>query len=110
MRALFGDATVENYGDFVGCADGGESVSDNESCSAAAELVKSLLDHDLGGIVEGACCLVEDKYAWVLQENSRDAEALLLTAGKLDSALADLGIITLFEGHDVIVNVCSVLD
>ena len=105
MRALLDDVTVGDDGDLVGIFDGGETVSDHDGGSALAELVQCLLDHDLGGVVKRTGRLVQNEDRRVLEEHTRDAKTLFLTARQTHAALADDSIVALLHRHDVIMDV-----
>ena len=105
VGAALGDMAVHHDGDLVGVADGGETVRDDEGGASLAELVECLLDEHLGGVIECTGCFVQNQNGGILEENACDAQSLLLTARKLDAALTDLGVVALFKGHDVFVDV-----
>jgi len=85
--ALFYDENL------VGATDGGEAVGDHEGGAALHEEVEAVLDEGLGFGVERARGLVEYEDAGVGEDGARDGEALALTAGELDAALADDGVV-----------------
>ena len=73
--------------------------------AALAQLVQRLLDEDLGGVVQRAGGLVEYQDRGVFEEHARYGQALLLPAGELHAALADLGVVAVGQRHDVVVDV-----
>ena len=66
--------------DAVRAADGGEAVGDDDAGFALAKGVQAVLDLPLGDAVEGGSCLVQDQDGRILEEDSRDGDALLLPA------------------------------
>ena len=71
-------------------------------CGDALELG---LDRLLGARVERGGRLVEDQDARIFQQRARDRHALLLAAGELEAALADLGFVLLRKRFDEVVDV-----
>ena len=61
------------------------------------------LDLVLGGGVDGAGGIIQDQDARVGQEGACDGQALALSAGEGDAALADDGLIAFFEFVDEII-------
>ena len=94
------DAALVDDEDAVGVADGGEAVGDEEGGSSLHEGFEGLLDETLALGIEGAGGFVEDEDGRVAEDGACDGDALALTAGELDAAVADGGLVTLGEGLD----------
>ena len=105
MIAAFFNAVVTDDENFVGIFDGGQTVRDDDGGAAMGEFFQAVLDHLLGRVVEGARCFVEDEDRRVLQEDARNGDTLLLTAGELDAAFTDEGVEAFRQGFDVFENV-----
>ncbi len=91
------DLALFDYENLVGSADGGEAVGDDEGGAALHEEVEAVLDHGFGLGVEGAGGLVEDEDPGIGEDGAGDGDALALTAGELDAALAYDGVVLLGE-------------
>ncbi len=105
MGALFDDANACEHQDAVGMADGGETVSDDQGGSAVGEIEQRLLNRPFALVVERAGCLVEDQDRRILEESARYREALPLAARKLDTALADIGRVAIWQSRYEVVSV-----
>ena len=88
------DALVEHH-DLVGADDGGEPVRDDQRGAVLGNAVERILDVPLGVAVERRGRLVEQQDRRAFQDGARDGDALLLAAGELEAALADLGVVAL---------------
>ena len=66
--------------------------------ASLAQLVQSLLNQQLGGVIQGAGGLVQNENGRVFQEDTGDGDALLLPAGKTDSPLPHQGFVPLGLG------------
>ena len=99
MRAAFGDPALVEDDDLVGVDDGREAMGDDDRGPARGDALQGLLDRRLGPAVEGAGRLVEDQDRRVLEQGSGDRDALLLAAGKLEAALADLALIAVGQAR-----------
>ena len=92
MCTAFFDDTVIQDKDLVGVFDGRQAVGDDEGGTADHELVERIL-HDLFALrIERGSRFVKDEDLRILQDRSCDGDALALTAGEDESAIADLGI------------------
>jgi hypothetical protein len=90
VRAHLGDGAGLQDGDEVGLADGGEPVRDDEGGAADHEAVQRLLHQLLRLGVQRACGLVEEEDGRVLEHGPGNGDPLLLAAGELQAALANL--------------------
>ena len=93
------------HGDLVGVFDGAQPVGHDDAGAAPAQLCKGLLDVHFGFVVQGAGGLVQDQDGRVLQEHPGNGDPLPLAPGQLYPPFAHVGIIALFQGHDVVVDV-----
>src|SRR3954451_8004623 len=64
------------------------------------------LDGLLGARIECGSRLVEHEDRRILEDRARDGHALLLTARKLQTTLADLGLVAVGKCDDEVMNVC----
>ena len=91
--------------DLVGVLDCGKPVGNHNNRSALGKLLKGGLDLHFGHVVQSAGGFVKNEYGRIFKEHTGDGDSLLLTARKVDTPFAHYGIIALFQGHYVIVNV-----
>ena len=89
--AFFDDAVIQDK-DLVGILDGRQAVSDDEGGTADHELVERILHDLLAFRIECGGRFVKDEDLRILQDRSCDGDALALTAGEDEAAIADLGI------------------
>ena len=89
--AFFDDAVIQDK-DLVGILDGRQAVSDDEGGTADHELVERILHDLLAFRIECGGRFVQDEDLRILQDRSCDGDALTLTAGEDEAAIADLGI------------------
>ena len=90
VAPLLDDAAVLHDGDGVDAPDGGEPVRHQHGGAALHDALQRLLQHALGLGVQRAGGLVQQQHGGVLEHRARDGDALLLTAGELQTAIADL--------------------
>ena len=107
MSAAFDDASVFQYQNLVGIADGAEAVCDDETCATAHESLESLLDQSLGGGVDTGGGLVENEDGRVLQQRAGDADALLFADAQTHPAFADLGVEAVGQFANKVMAICS---
>jgi hypothetical protein len=79
-------------------------VGDEEHRRLALQLVHGLREVLRGLRIQAAGGLVEEQDARTLEDGAGDGEALLLAAGEADAVLADLGLVTLGQLVDNVVN------
>ena len=117
------DIAVLHNKDQVGIFDGGKSVRDDKTRSAACQRIHRLLDQDLCSGIDVTGRFVEDQHRSVFGHGSCDSNELLLTGGE-SALLLDLGIkplrqsgyivaqVGLFENllKSVLVNILEVVD
>ena len=113
MGAAFDDGATVHDDDFVGVADGGEAVGDDDAGAALHELVEGLLDDVFALGVEGTGGFVEDEDGRVFEDGAGDAETLALSATEVESTVADGGVVALLHEGDEFVGVshlCGMAD
>ena len=104
VAAALGDHALVEHDDLVGADDGGEPVRDDQRGAVLRYPLERVLDLLLGVAVERRGRLVEQQDRRPLEDGPRDGDALLLAAGELQAALADLGLVTLRRHADEIVD------
>ena len=95
MAALLGYAVLREHDYLRGVSYGSQTMCYGYDRAPLCERFERLLNKALALVVERARRLVENDYRRVLQKQARYRNALLLTAGELDSALADIGVVPL---------------
>ena len=95
-------ALVEDR-DPVGQGEGGAAVGDDEGGALGGDGAQRLPDGGLGGGVDGARRVVEHEHAGVVEQGPGQGDALALTAGEGEPALADAGVVALGEVPDELV-------
>ena len=105
MRSALPDLSVHDDRDFIRIANGGEAVGHHQRRAAFAQFIQGMLDQDFRRIVQCAGRFVQDQDGRILEEDAGNAQSLLLSAGQLHAALADLRVIPVFEGHDVVMDI-----
>ena len=65
MGAAFDYVAVLKDNDFVGVADGGESVSNYKGCAAGHKAVHSLFYQSFGTGINRRSCFVKDENRWI---------------------------------------------
>ena len=93
MVAALDDEAVVEDDDLVGMDDRRQAVGDDQRRAVGGDAVERRLDLALGVDVEGRGRLVEDQDRRRLEHGAGDGDALLLAAGELQAALADLGLV-----------------
>ena len=97
MAALFLNAGFAQHQNAVSVFDGGQAVGNRQRGAALGQLIQALPNQNLTLVVQRACGFVQQQDGRVLQKYPRNADALFLPAGKLDSAFAYIGIIPVFQ-------------
>ena len=93
MRAALHDLAVIHHKDQVAVADGGQTVGYDQHGPVGQLLVDHVEDQILGGKVQIARGLVQDVQAGILQEGTRQCNALLLTAGQAVAGFLQVGVV-----------------
>ena len=79
-------------------------MGDDDGGAAVGQLLKGLLELGLRHGVQGGGGLVQNQHRRVLQKDPGDGDALLLPAGEQGAPLAHIGVESLGQGHDVVVD------
>src|SRR6185312_4834543 len=95
VGAALDDCALVEHDDLVGGDDGRQPVGDNERGAALGDALQSILDVLLGVAVERGGGLVQHQNRRRLEDRAGDGDALLFTAGELEAALADFGVVAL---------------
>ena len=103
MLAPFYDLTFMKYADFIGMADGRETVGNGDGRTILHQFFKRILYHAFAFGIEGGSRFVQDEDRRILQDGAGNANALALTAGELTAPVANHGVISLLACHDEIV-------
>jgi hypothetical protein len=104
---------VVEHEDHVGGTDRREPVGDRDRGPVVHDGFKCSLDDPLALGVERRGGLVEHQHARVLEDHTRDREALALPTGEAVSPLADDRVIALIELEDAVMDesrACRLLD
>src|SRR6185295_9085629 len=96
--------------DLIGAADGGEPMRDDERRSPLTQPAEPVLNERLAFAVETRRRLVQDQNSRIRKDRARNRNPLALTARYLDPALADDGVIALFEAEDELLAVRKTAD
>ena len=107
MGTLFGDATLVENDDMVGVSNRRETVSDHQSGAPFGEMGERLMDQLFVDGVEMRRGLVKDEDRSIFEQGPGDGESLPLSAGKLNAALADHGIVGKRQLGDEMVRVSA---
>jgi len=110
VSATLHDFAVLHNDNLVSIADRAQSVRDHDDCllSAVDQLVESLLHLVLRLSIQSRGRLVEQKELGLADQSTRNGDALLLAAGKLDTSLAHSSLVTIWEEVKVMDKVVGV--
>ena len=103
MAALLHNAFVVKDKDGFRSADGAQAVGNGEHRAPLGKPLQALLNKALAFVVQGGGCLVKNEHRRVFEEHSGDGNTLLLSAGKLHSAFAHIGLIAIIKLMDKLV-------
>ena len=98
MVTLFNNSFIVEHENCFSVSNGAQTVCDGENGSSFGKTLKALLDHSFAFVIKGGGGFVKNEHGRVLQENAGNGNSLLLSAGKFNSAFADIGIISVLEG------------
>ena len=105
VLAPFYDLTFMKHADFIGMADGRETVGNGDGRTILHQFFKRILYHAFAFGIEGGSRFVQDKDWWILQDSTGNADALALSTGEFSSAVANHGVVALLTGHDKVMGV-----
>src|ERR1017187_8442402 len=103
VGADFADLPLLEHHNLVRAAYCGKPVRDDDNGAVLHQVRQRLLYQHFALRVQMAGGFVENQYGRVLQQGAGDGEALPLSAGELDAAVADHGLVAFREAHDEIV-------
>ena len=92
--ALFSNAAIGQDQDSLRVSHSAQPVRDDQGGAVVAQGLEGILDRLFALVVQGACRLVKNDDRWILQKDSSDAQALLLSARKFYAALPNIGAVT----------------
>ena len=105
VRPLFHDPPVLQHDNLVGVANSRQTMGDDDGRPTDHQPLQCLLDQELGFGVDRGRRLVQDQDRRVPQHRSGDGQPLPLTAGELDSALTNQGLIPVRKLLDEVVGI-----
>jgi len=95
------DLSVVQYGDTVCVAHSGHAVRDEDRSASFHYLAQTVEDVIFGMRVDAGESIVEDEDAGLADDGSGNGDALLLSSGEGQSALADHGFILFGKAFDI---------
>src|SRR2546421_1110084 len=99
--------SVLEYDDPIRAPDRGQSMRDDERRSAFPQPLQRFQQQCLRLRVQRTRRLIQNKNRGILEEGTRDREALPLAARQGDPSFSDLGLVSLRQRHDKLVSTCS---
>ena len=97
MAPLFDDFSIAYNKNYIRVTDSGEPVGNNEGCTAAQQLFRSLLDELFGLGVNGRCGFVQNKDGRVCNNGPGKGNQLFFTGGQAAAALTYIGLIAVLK-------------
>ena len=94
VGSLLDDASLVHDHDRIGLLDGRQAVGNDQRGAVGHDVIERILDVALGLGVECRRRFVENEDRRVLEDRSRNRQALPLAAGKQDTVLADQSVET----------------
>src|SRR5262245_32471624 len=110
MRSSFDDFTCFEDENLIGALDRRQAMGDYEGRPALAQSFEAVLNHGFALAVEARRGFIENQNLRICQNRARYCDALALTAGEPDAALADDGVVAFFEGLDKLVAMGNATD
>ena len=107
MAAALDQASVIQDVDHIRISDGRETVCNDDCRAVFRKLIECLLYFLLRLGIKGRCRFIENDNRRILEEDASDGDTLLLPAGKLHAALADLRLIAIRKLSDEIIRRCQ---
>src|SRR2546423_3457800 len=108
MRAAFDYLAAFQYQDLIRTADRRKTVGDDESGTAPAQRLQSILDQRFALTVEARRSFVKNQYFRLGKNCASNRHALPLSARQLHAAFADNGVITIGKTVDKLLAVGDV--
>src|ERR1700693_3238182 len=97
MCAALDDPACFDNQNLVGTADGRKAMGDHKSRATTHQVAQTFLDEGFGLRVEAGGGFVQDENAGIGENGAGDGDALLLSTGKFDPAVADDGVVPVFK-------------
>ena len=107
MAAALEQASVVQNVDHIRISDGRETVCNDDRRAVFRKLIECLLYFLLRLGIKGRCRFIKNDDRRILEEDASDGDTLLLPAGKLHAALADLRLIAIRKLSDEIIRRCQ---
>ena len=96
-------SAVIHYNDLVGVHHRADALGNNDFCGIGDFLTEGLADQGISLGIHGTGAVVQNKDLRLAQDRTGNAQALLLPAGNIGTALLDIGIIPIGEGADKVI-------
>ena len=96
-------SAVIHYNDLVGVHHRADALGNNDFCGIGDFLTEGLADQGISLGIHGTGAVVQNKDLRLAQDRTGNAQALLLPAGNIGTALLDIGIISIGEGTDEVI-------
>ena len=104
MTSLLADPAAAHDQDPVRLQDGGETVRDDDTGPPLHQDVDSLLDGIFRNGIQGGGGLVQYEDLGIFQDHAGDTQALFLSPGELEAAVADDRVISVRLRHDKVMD------
>ena len=75
-------------------------MGDDQHGAVVCQFLQRFLNRFFALVIQGTGGFVEDDDRRILQEDTRNAQALFLSAGEFDAALADVGVVSFGQADD----------
>jgi hypothetical protein len=105
VRILLRDSTLLEDKDAVRLVKSAETVRDHDNCVGLARVIDGRANAAFTDVIEGRSSFIENKHRRILQEHSRQCDALTLPAGKIPAPLSQYAVITFRHLENFFVNV-----
>src|SRR5919107_2106131 len=93
MASFLHDPSAVQHNEPVGAADGTQTMSDDERRTSHQEPAQRVFDELLALGIEAAGCLIQNQDERILEDRPGNRNSLALASRKLDTPLADHGLI-----------------
>ena len=107
MGSALNCTTVIDGDNFISTHNSRESMGNDQRSSVLSQLGKGLLDRALGLVIQSRSSLIQNEQRRVLQEHTRNRNALLLSARKSGSTLSYLRVISIWQRFNELSDVCT---
>src|SRR5262245_1998595 len=107
MSTRLHNSTLVHNEDHVRRQDRGEPVSNGYHGATSRHVLQSILDRPFRHRVDARRRLVKDEHRWVLEEHPGDGYTLLLASGEAVAALANDGVVAVWQATDEVMDTRS---